>query len=1005
MLARFADRYYCSSHRRFACQCGAGASGRFDPQATLLCRISIIPSGEYGDALQEFRSAARQGVFSAQGRWVDAICYHAMIGDCYYHLGEFDQALDQHDAAIRVFLDQKNWLNRVQFPPRISPSANRRSSITWGATSRVAVLGKIPSSMLCLQGRLDNDVAIKKGGVVAAPEFVSLRVPEVIRCLALAIRRRAELMGPSARIHPLTGQLLSALATRPAPANHWSQGWIDVLLGLANLGAGKNDQATEQLQRSIVLDGRYDHLLTSTVLLELGKLAAAQNQWDAARGYLLEATYAAETFDQADVMEEAFRYAAMAHLVTNQEGVFTPLLPAAAWARRQSFHALSASLLILASEGLVYRDQARQASSVLGDASRQMARRQMHDGRIGARYQYQLALVNFEQGKTKQGEAALNAAMLHQQKSSLRLFQIALVDRLFMNDRIMTPRNAANLFAEVLREPTNADWTTNPMETMSTVVTYNLRPWVHWFYVTLDNKQYEEAIAISDRIRRRRFFASLPHGGRLLSLRWILEAPDDVLSETANRQRQDMLVKYPQYHELSKRAAASRESILAFSPSPADAAAARELTTAFKQLAKTSADQETTLRRLSVRRDGSEFVFPPFSTTADVRSRLGPGQIVLAFFATDRQLHAFSLTQTKYNHRAIQSVDEVEKLTATLLRNIGNFKKNSQLPADQLQDETWKQTAAKLYDLLFRELIPLDWKEYQELIIVPDGMLWYLPFEALLVEENEARQPLISKVRVRYAPTISLANPLPGGLNRTERLAIVGEKIYVNDPEELTEDATNDLLAAHRGAFRLAAPQLAPTQFRAPFWDQLVVFQDVQDARNARYDWAPVQLGRARSGNTLADWIHLPWGAPARVILPGYHTAAEESAKRGQEQDGSEIFYSACGMMASGSRTILLSRWRTGGQVAYDLVREFSRELPFANASSAWQRSVQLATQTELDPTLEPRVRWPNKPISLRAEHPFFWAGPMLIDTGRQPRGDERKPANGIQPVNHVKAN
>ena len=47
--------------------------------------------------------------------------------------------------------------------------------------------------------------------------------------------------------------------------------------------------------------------------------------------------------------------------------------------------------------------------------------------------------------------------------------------------------------------------------------------------------------------------------------------------------------------------------------------------------------------------------------------------------------------------------------------------------------------------------------------------------------------------------------------------------------------------------------------------------------------------------------------------------------------------------MASGSRSILLSRWPVAGQSTFDLVREYVQELPFVPAAEAWQRSVQLA--------------------------------------------------------------
>ena len=98
---------------------------------------------------------------------------------------------------------------------------------------------------------------------------------------------------------------------------------------------------------------------------------------------------------------------------------------------------------------------------------------------------------------------------------------------------------------------------------------------------------------------------------------------------------------------------------------------------------------------------------------------------------------------------------------------------------------------------------------------------------------------------------------------------------------------------------------------------------------------------------------------------------------------GDEIFLSVCGLMSCGTRTILLSRWRTGGQSSFDLVREFAQELPHTTPADAWQRAVLLETSTLLNLEAEPRVKHAPADENPKAEHPFFWAGYMLIDSGR----------------------
>ena len=79
---------------------------------------------------------------------------------------------------------------------------------------------------------------------------------------------------------------------------------------------------------------------------------------------------------------------------------------------------------------------------------------------------------------------------------------------------------------------------------------------------------------------------------------------------------------------------------------------------------------------------------------------------------------------------------------------------------------------------------------------------------------------------------------------------------------------------------------------------------------------------------------------------------------------------------------MLLSRWQVGGASTQELVREFVQELPHTTANDAWQRSVQLARELQLDPSQEPRVKWRPDDPPLTAAHPFFWAGYLLLDTG-----------------------
>ncbi len=294
---------------------------------------------------------------------------------------------------------------------------------------------------------------------------------------------------------------------------------------------------------------------------------------------------------------------------------------------------------------------------------------------------------------------------------------------------------------------------------------------------------------------------------------------------------------------------------------------------------------------------------------------------------------------------------------------------------------------------------PADFSQtFEELVVVPDGILWYLPFEALQVTVAGQPQSLISRFHIRYAPTLSLCTPL--GPARTPRgnTAVVVGKLYSRDADNAAKAAFEQLSGVVNGAVALRTPSPAPSAIYGTLFHRLIVFDDLVLSDQDPYGWVLAPIDKSKAGATLADWLALPWGGPQVVILPGFHTAAEDGLKRlHRGLPGSEIFLSVCGLMANGARTILLSRWRSGGQTTYDLVREFVQELPNGSASDAWQRAVLLSMDSHVNFSGEPRVkRTSTDDDAPKASHPFFWAGYMLIDSGSALEKSDEPPGEPV---------
>ena len=966
------------------------ASRRTIPSQLYFNAFAAYYDGNYRDALRAFAAESRGGIKTPASRWIDGICYHTMIGECHYQLGNLPQALASYDAALKLYVAYSDWMIRVRFPQAIAPAPPGTVRTTpWGQSRRGARVGQFPETFLMGQGRLDNNQVLQQGGVIQQPVLFPIHAGEIVRCTCLAIRRRRELLGPIGKYDPLTSDLINVLARRPGPANHWSEAWVQVQLGCAYAAAGDAAQAKTALQRSIMVGGQFDHPLTSTALLELGRLALEGGDFPAAAQLFLDSTYASFQFPDLGNMEEAFRYGLLAHLLLNQKAPYPPLAPAIDWVKAQGYRQLQSSLALLMAENMAVLGETAQAANMLSAANSAAARTDLLASQLGARMNHLAALLAYQRGTVTAGDRSLTAALRFGRKASVWMFQIGLADKRYTGGHY-SDRVGMALYSVLLRDPTPGDWAYSPLECLSVLTTPHGDVWENWFEAAIGNSREQElALEIADRARRRRFLGTLPLGGRLLALRWILEGPPELAGQRGLLERQELLSHYPRYQQLAQRGTTVRATLAAI-PLAADDKDTRDKRAGqLAILADIGQQQEVILRQMAVGREASDLVFPPVRTTAEVQQALGDGVVLMAFFKTRRNLYAWMYSNDQYAAWKIQSPAQLQRQVSTLLREMGNYEANHELSASDLTKQSWRKAAERVRSLLLaRSNVELA-GNFREIVIVPDDFLWYLPFEVLSVGKEDPRQTLISRARVRYAPTVGLSVPYSRVQKPHPNVGVVLGKLHPKDDESVAPLAFEQLGRAVAGAVALPTPLPAASSMYRLLLDGLIVLDDIQGA-DGPYDWSPMQLDRGKPGAALADWFSLPWGAPEFVILPGYHTLAE-SGLRKRSAHGEDLFLPLCGLMASGARTVLISRWRTGGQTSLELVREFAQELPHTTPADAWQRSVHIAGDAPLQGDREPRIRNTVGTDDLpKADHPFFWSGYMLVDSGKLAAGKDQ---------------
>ena len=115
---------------------------------------------------------------------------------------------------ICIHLANPDWLLHARFDPKVRPAApNEAQAAPWGKTRRLRRLGTVPAMI---------PVSIPVTGSLIG-ELIAVRVDEQIRCLAVCLMGRREVLGPVARFDPFSREIVDALSLRRVRRGHWSE--------------------------------------------------------------------------------------------------------------------------------------------------------------------------------------------------------------------------------------------------------------------------------------------------------------------------------------------------------------------------------------------------------------------------------------------------------------------------------------------------------------------------------------------------------------------------------------------------------------------------------------------------------------------------------------------------------------------------------------------------------------------------------------------------------------
>jgi CHAT domain-containing protein/tetratricopeptide (TPR) repeat protein len=130
--------------------------------------------------------------------------------------------------------------------------------------------------------------------------------------------------------------------------------------------------------------------------------------------------------------------------------------------------------------------------------------------------------------------------------------------------------------------------------------------------------------------------------------------------------------------------------------------------------------------------DYYEAVYSPQKITIDqIQKQLKPEECLIEYFSGDSSLYIFSITNTSLEVNSFPISKEFQQSYRTLRQQL--HKHNPSLLSDQQKQEHYEsftQAASQLYEILLKPVI--EQITPQQLIIIPDGYLGYIPFHLLL---------------------------------------------------------------------------------------------------------------------------------------------------------------------------------------------------------------------------------------------------------------------------------
>jgi len=361
----------------------------------------------------------------------------------------------------------------------------------------------------------------------------------------------------------------------------------------------------------------------------------------------------------------------------------------------------------------------------------------------------------------------------------------------------------------------------------------------------------------------------------------------------------------------------------------------------------------------------------------DARSAL------LEYVVTDEATYLFVVTKPLGQTAAAIKVFTIPIKQTDLAKQIESFRQ-------RLSERNLgiRVPARKLYDLLVKPAQSLLSGKYS-LVIAPDDRLWELPFQALLDEQDRY---LIERSAVSYAPSLTvlremmarsdkrraeaapstllaLGNPLIGKETvERARLSMRDEKLSPLPEAEAEVRALGRLYGARRSKVYIGAEAREDRLKAEAGQARILHFATHGVLNNAAplYSYLALARGDKNEDGLLEAWELMQLDLKADLaVLSACETA------RGRTSAGEGVIGLTWALFVAGTPATVVSQWEVESASARDLMLGFHRQLRAPRAAGKLTKAECLRRAA---------IRLMKNP---ETNHPFYWAGFVLVGDGR----------------------